>query len=170
MLARGGDHPTLNGADEKKLNIVGKFLEESEEVKNKEGFIKIYRHPFLQKTRAANPRTVKEFKDKPERSDPTDALVDLIVRETTRRPDHKRSGNGNYTLNAKAAPFSPSPSPSPSQSSTNSTPTCSPGGSRDVGFGSSGRSGLSSQIDSSKNVVLLFDLNGTLINKTDARR
>lgn len=130
-VAERENHPTLNAEEEQKFNVVEKFLSEADEVRNKEGFLKIYRTGG------------KEYKGD------EDEIIQRILRETS-----FFSSSPGGKLRVGAQPFSPS------QAKQGAAAT-----SEIEGLVPKG-----SQLDSSKHVILLFDLNGTLINKTDKRK
>ncbi|UPR00841.1 FCP1 homology domain-containing protein [Chloropicon primus] len=103
VMTRPG-HATLSPQEEEEKNVVFRFLRESEEVKNREGFIKIYRR----------------YSKKEEEKGDEGRLLQIILRETSGKQEEGSANKG--------------------------------------------------VIDCSKSVLLLFDLNGTLINKTGRHR
>ena len=123
--------------------VVARFLAESEEVRNKEGFIKIYRryHPTGKKNR------------KDEGAKDEDFLLRTIEAETS-KPATKIRG-----LNASASPYLPS--------KRGSRPEAESGAAQQT---AEDPPAAPYSIDCSNRVLLLFDLNGTLINKTNRRK
>jgi len=134
VMTRPG-HATLSPQEEEEKNVVFRFLRESEEVKNREGFIKIYRR----------------YSKKEEEKGDEGRLLQIILRETSgKQYEFRRLTNAkHHQLDSEAKPF---------------VPSSSSGSSREEGSANKG------VIDCSKSVLLLFDLNGTLINKTGRHR
>jgi len=139
-IAKRVGHPTLSGEEEREHSVVSRFLSESEEVKNREGLIKIYRS-----------------NGSPGRKGGDDELVARILRETSRSrhpfPSSSSSSwkKSKHELNAGAQPFQPG-------GQSPKSPAAGSAGWTDA-----------SKLDTGDRVVLLFDLNGTLINKTKNR-